>query len=132
MKFEKVIGVNRLKNKNIKLQKGNQWLSITSELAHYIISKEDDINKIFKLSYCCDEAFIQTIVENLKFKDNLFIPNSEGDHTACARLIDWDRGNPYVLRKEDYDLIMSSPCMFARKFDLTVDSEIIKMLNESI
>lgn len=54
------------------------------------------------------------------------MPNCNNDHFACARLIDWNRGNPYVWHSDDYDLIKSSPCMFARKFDLNVDSEIIE------
>lgn len=130
LKFQQLIGVNRLKNTNIKVQKGCNWFSITGGLAHYVAENQKEYEKIFNYSYCCDEVFIQTVVENSPFKENLFMPDCNNDHFACARLIDWNRGNPYVFRKEDYEQIVSSPCMFARKFDMNTDSEIVRMLTE--
>lgn len=130
LKAQKLVGVNRLKGKDIKVQKGCNWFSITGELAKYVVSHQAEYEKIFSHSYCCDEIFIQTIVESSDFKNNLFMPNCNNNHFACARLIDWERGNPYVWRKEDYDLIKASPCMFARKFDLNTDREIIDMLTK--
>ena len=44
------------------------------------------------------------------------------------RYIDWDRGNPYVFRIDDYDALMKSDCMFARKFDEKIDKEIIEKI----
>ncbi len=130
LKFQKLIGIDRLKNTGIKVQKGSNWFSITGSLAHYIAENQKKYEKMFKYSYCCDEVFIQTIVENSDFKNNLFMPDCQNDHFACARLIDWERGNPYVWKKEDYDLIKNSKCMFARKFDMTVDSEIVGLLTD--
>ncbi len=128
---QKAAGFNRLeKFVDIKVQKGAQWFSITDDLAKYIVDNLVKYEMVFSHSYCADEVFIQTIVESTDFKDRLFMPNCNNDHFACARLIDWERGNPYVWRKEDYDEIKSSPCMFARKFDMNVDSEIIAMLTE--
>ena len=125
---QKIIKINRLKNSELKVQKGCNWFSITGDLAKYVVANQDKYQNIFKYSYCGDEIFIQTIVENSEFKNNLFMPNCDDDHFACARLIDWKRGNPYVWRSEDYELIKTSPCMFARKFDMNVDCEIIKLL----
>lgn len=127
---QKLFKVNRLKNTEIKVQKGCNWFSITREFARYIVSNSPKYEKIFSRSYCADEVFIQTIAENSEFGKNLFMPNCNNNHYACARLIDWKRGNPYVFRKEDYDMIKSSPCMFARKFDLNVDHEIVDMLTK--
>lgn len=58
--------------------------------------------------------------------------NCGNNHLACARLIDWQRGNPYVFKMQDFDLIKNSPAMFARKFDMDVDSEIIDKVLQSI
>ena len=128
LKFEKFIGINRLKNLDIKVQKGCNWFSITDNLAKYVVCNLKKYEKIFSCSYCCDEIFIQTIVENSEFKNNLYMPNCNNNHEACMRLIDWQRGNPYVWRTVDYDLIKASPCMFARKFDMNTDSDIVEML----
>ncbi len=132
LKIEKFLGVNRLKNTDIKVYKGSNWFSITGELAEYIVDNQKEYEKMFKYSFCCDEIFIQTIVQNSSFKNNLFMPVSNDDYYACARFIDWKRGNPYVFRKEDFDMIKSSPCMFARKFDLYTDNEIVDMIIKSI
>lgn len=125
LRIQMALGVNRLKNTDIKVQKGCNWFSISGDLAKYAVSKQDEYKKVFSHSYCCDEIFIQTIVQSSKFKSNLFMPNCNNDHFACARLIDWKRGNPYVWTMEDYDEIMSSPCMFARKFDYKNHPDIV-------
>lgn len=132
LQIQKFIGVNRLKNTGIRVQKGCNWFSITGSFAHYVVKNQQKYEKIFKYSYCCDEIFIQTIAENSGFKNNLFMSDCNDDHFACARLIDWKRGNPYVWKTEDYNFIISSPCMFARKFDIHVDKQIIEMLLEHI
>lgn len=51
---------------------------------------------------------------------------------ACARLIDWERGQPYVFRMADYDEIMQSPAMFARKFSMQTDPEIVKAIQDAL
>lgn len=128
LRVQKLLHVNRLKKSGTRVQKGANWFSITGSLAHYIVENMGKYEKMFRYSYCGDETFIQAIVENSGYKKNLFMPDCNNNHFACARLIDWERGNPYVWRKEDYDYIKSSPCMFARKFDINIDREIIDML----
>jgi len=44
------------------------------------------------------------------------------------RLIDWERGAPYVWTIEDYEELSSSEMMFARKFDMDADERIIYKL----
>ncbi len=132
LRAEKLVGINRLKNTGIKVQKGCNWFSITGEFAKYIVENKEFCKKTFRYSYCADEIFVQTMLVNSEFKNNLFMPDCNNDHFACLRLIDWTRGNPYVFRKEDYDLIKSSPCIFARKFDINTDKEIIDMLYKDI
>lgn len=100
------------------LKKGDNWFSITDSAAKYIVSQERTIEKIFKYSLCSDEHFIHTILFNSKFKNYL-------SYTTCLREIDWKRGGPYTYRKADYDLLINSDNLFARKFDISVDKEII-------
>lgn len=131
LKIEMLLGVNRLKKNNIKVQKGCNWFSITGDFARYIAENMDKWEHMFRYSYCADEVFVQTIFMNSPFQDNLFMPNCNDNHLACARLIDWKRGNPYVFRKEDMDLIKSSPAIFARKFSMKIDSDIVDMILKS-
>ena len=75
---------------------------------------------------------MQTALLNSPFAADAYMKNCGNNHLACARLIDWQRGNPYVFKMQDFDLIKNSPAMFARKFDMDVDSEIIDKVLQSI
>ena len=48
------------------------------------------------------------------------------------RYIDSNRGGPYVFRKEDFNDLINSEALFARKFDLNVDREIVDMIFEKL
>lgn len=132
LKSEVLLKVNRLKNKNIAVQKGCNWFSITGDFAAYIVDHLSEYEKLFRWSYCADEVFIQTLLVNSDFKNNLYMPECNNDHRACMRLIDWRRGNPYVWRISDLEEILTSDCIFARKFDLNADSKIVDAILNSI
>ena len=52
------------------------------------------------------------------------------EYRSCMREVDWNRGDPYVWRIDDFDTLMSSEKLFARKFDEKVDNEIINKLTK--
>lgn len=124
--------VDRLKGQNLVVQKGTNWFSITGDFAKYIVSQADRVEQLFAYCYCGDEVFVQTMLVNSPFAANLYMPNCNNDQMACARLIDWERGRPYVFRMADYDEIMQSPAMFARKFSMQADSEIVKAIQAAL
>ena len=127
--LQKVIKINRIKNKNIKLQKGANWFSITHSFVEYILKKESWIRKTFRYSRSGDEVFLQTILINSDFWSNLY---QNGLNGACLRKIDWGRGKPYIWGKQDYEELMYSNQLFARKFDENIDNEIIRLISEKI
>lgn len=112
--FQKIICINRIKKLNIEIKKGAQWFSITDELVKYILSKKDFIMKVFKNTFIADEIFLQTLVYNSKFKIKIY-KDYEGK-TNNLRAIDWKRGNPYIYQAEDFETLMKSNMLFARKF----------------
>lgn len=126
-RFQNKINLKRKWDTNMKIQYGDNWFSITNNLAKYIISKEDWINKYFRYTSCADELFLQTIVYNSEFRDRLY--KKEIDNcTSCMRYIDWKRGEPYIFRKEDFQELVNSNQIFARKFSSKVDNEVINNL----
>lgn len=129
LKIQKALKINRLKGSNIKISKGSEWFSITGEFAHYLVENMTELQKMFRFSYCADEVFIQTAVLNSTFCNHLFMPNCNDDQFAAARYIDWTRGAPYVFRSSDFNDLISSPAMFARKFSLHVDKDIVYRLS---
>ena len=49
------------------------------------------------------------------------------------RYVDWTKPVkplPAILKKEDFSAIISSNQLFGRKFDSTIDSEILDMIDE--
>lgn len=123
-KIQSFLSVDRLGNGRDLFFMGSQWFSVTHGLASHILARKAFIERYFRLSLAADEIFVQTIAMDSPFRDGIVRDN--------LRLIDWKRGNPYVFRSEDYDLLMSSGCLFARKFDEDTDSEIIGRISREL
>lgn len=103
-----MIGIDRVKKYGIYKNRavGSNWFSITDSLARYVVSKELEILKYYKSSYCCDEVFLQTLAKNCLYKNNLY-SNSIDDYHANMRTIDWQRGKTYIWRNTDFDELMT-------------------------
>nr|AOP03112.1 Glycosyltransferase [Streptococcus suis]AOP03444.1 Glycosyltransferase [Streptococcus suis] len=130
VRIQKLLRINRLRKVNIELQKGSNWFSITDELVQYILSNKLFVEKFFKLSHCADELFIQTLVYNNDYFMNRVY--NGGLIGGSFRYVDWNRGNPYTWMEEDLHQLLDSECLFARKFNLDIDSNIIDKLEENI
>lgn len=127
--FQKIFNLKR--NYKIEYQKGANWFSITDDFARYVIKKKSWIKDVFSNTVCCDEVFLQTIVINSKFKEHIYqYAMTKNTEEAAMRLVDWKRGGPYVFKREDYQELVKSEMLFARKFDYSQDSDIIKRLFE--
>lgn len=124
IQVQKLIRINRNKSK-IELQKGANWFSITHELAKYVVNKREWIEEFFKNTANPDELFLQTLIINSYFKDNLYCKKFDNTYDSCKRFIDWERGNPYVWREIDFDLLIKSDFLFARKFDYLKSPNIV-------
>lgn len=123
--FQRMFQINRVKGKNVIFQKGTQWFSITHKLAEIVIERENWIKETFSNTFGSDEMFLQTILNNSDLKDNVYQKGLRNPELACVRKIDWNRGKPYTWRKEDYEELVTSECLFARKFDIDIDKDII-------
>jgi hypothetical protein len=107
---------------------GANWFNITNSCVKSIFEYIRDDNKYiqrFRWTRCGDEIFYQTIIrkiDHLKIIDN------------CLRYIDRRNGgaHPKTLRKEDYEAIINSDNLFARKFEANVDASIIEAVYKRI
>ena len=122
IRIQKILNVNRIKNIKYTLKKGTNWFSITNNLAHYIVEKENEIYNLFRFGCCVDELFLHTMVYNSNFRDKV-----AGDR---LRYVDWIRGGPYTFTEEDFDDITSSDKIFARKFSKKVDYDIVLKIED--
>lgn len=126
-KWQERRGVNRLKRyPDIHFVKGEQWFSITDELARYLLSQRKLIKKIFKLTNAPDEFFVPTIAINSSFKNKVF-GNS-------LRYSQWESGHsgPRQLKYEDLESLKNSKDLFARKISYVDDPRLVLGLMEHI
>lgn len=122
-----IIGINRNFSFN-NLKKGSNWFSITQTLAQELLAHKSEILKEYKYTHCCDEIFVQTIALSCGFADNI---SPEGN----MRFIDFNNGNgrnPRTMKELDYDRLINSPMLFARKFNSDTSGNLAKKIYEKI
>ncbi|MDR0517095.1 MAG: beta-1,6-N-acetylglucosaminyltransferase [Fibromonadaceae bacterium] len=119
-----LLGINRLKRNNLEIKKGSSWFSITHSFAKFICENEEFIHKNFKYTSCADELFLHTLVHRSSFKNSIVDDN--------YRYIDWVRGRPYTFKKEDYQSLINSNKLWARKFSEKIDMEIVEDIYKTI
>lgn len=131
--FQKILDKRSNKFDGIKIKVGANWFSITDNFAKYVIERKNDIERLYSHTKMADESFLQTLVYNSKFRKNLFKKGIENDdYIACLRYIDWTRGNPYVWKIEDYNRLINSNYLFARKFDEEESKELIDKIYNTL
>lgn len=124
--IQNFLNINR--NKEIEFQKGTNWFSITEPLAKYVVESKEWIEDIFKSTLCGDEIFLQTIIHNSNFRYTLFHDQYDNDLKSIMRYIDWTRGKPYTFKLQDFNELLESPYLFARKFNSEIDINIIRKI----
>ena len=125
---QKLLGMKKKKKHFPKLQKGFQWISITEPFAKHVLSLEKQIEEDFSYTYIPDETVIPTVLLNSPFLADQAAPGKYNSPQQTMRYIDWKRGGPYTFRIGDFEELIGSGCMFARKFSHSVDGEIIDAL----
>ncbi|MBR5512199.1 MAG: glycosyl transferase [Bacteroidaceae bacterium] len=127
IRIQQIFGLKR--NKNIDFRTGSNWVSITAEFTEYLLSRKDNIRKTYTHTFCADEIFIQTECWNSEFRNNLY--DYSENYRGHMRLIDWGRGTPYTWQNNDYEELMQSDRLFARKFS-SENMEIVDRIAASI
>ncbi len=125
--LQKVINIITPKRKfpgDMKLY-GSQkstWWSITGECARYVTKEalaNEKLNSFLKYCWGTDEFLVATLIMNSPFRTQVENNN--------LRYIDWSEGNanPKILTKGDSCELKKSEMLFARKFDINIDWEIL-------
>lgn len=124
--------VNREKKNDFSFYGGSNWCSVTYEYAKYLINEYKRIRRSYYFTQISDESILQTVLMKSLYKNSVYQSSFSNSCISNVREIDWNRGNPYVFHTEDFELLMNSPCMFARKFDEKTDRKIIEQIYETI
>ena len=118
------LNIDRTKKSKYEIKKGYNWASLTSDAIKLILKNKKDIYRFTSYSLCADEMYKQMILHYYNAK----IYRDTYGNTSDMRCVDWQRGNgnnPYVFKSEDFDMLVESDKLFARKFDTETDKEII-------
>jgi hypothetical protein len=103
-------------------------MTLSGECASYIvdfIESNKKLRQFFHFTWGPDEFLIPTLIMNSKFK--LTVINNNFYY------IDWSGGgdNPKILSADDYEKLISSDKMLARKFDIMHDRVILDLLDSN-
>ena len=132
--LQKLLGVNRLKGSGVAFQKGAVWFSITHGCAVYALQQAAKYRGYFTRSICADELWLQTVLANSPFMANRAYMGFGDEGRATMRYVDWSGGgrSPRVLTMADYGALKQSGMLFARKFDDSVDGDVIRRIAQEV
>lgn len=113
-----------------KLYGGSTYWTLRRESLEYVFRYMEENSKFlprFKYSFCAEEIFFQTILLNSPLKDNIVRYN--------MRFIVWEvrNGNfPANLDESDYEDILKSDALFARKFEYPVSEKLLSRVESHV
>lgn len=141
---EKCLGIHRLNDKERAcFAKGMNWASMTKPFLQCILREQEKIQKMARHTLCFDEMYKQMIYmahqnefqlyKGINLSEaNIQTPRCQLEADATMHKVDWERGTPYTYRMSDYNELISSHCCFARKFNSSIDRNIIDKLYEYV
>lgn len=90
---------------------------------HHLIQENPRFVRFFRFVDVPDEIFFQTIVGNVVEESEL--------HNDTLTHVEWDRTGATIYRS-DFDKLRSTYHLFARKFDATVDAEVLDRIDQEL
>ena len=103
---------------------GSEWWCLNTETVSWIneyLDKHPDYYRFYMHSLCPDESFFHTLVMMSPYKNNI---------EEYLHYIDWSQGgnHPKILTCNDYQAIIESGKLMARKFDIDIDKKIFDLI----
>lgn len=103
------------RHKGIHFLKGAQWVSVTEAMARLFVARKKWVLKTFRHTFCSDEIAIQTLCWHSPLKENIY--SLDGEWAGNLRMIGWHDGVLTDWCAADYDKLVASGALFARKFN---------------
>jgi hypothetical protein len=130
----------KLKKLKCELFGGSAWWILPNVVIDEVYKKffesSDLIVNILSKTFTPEETFFQIMTMQSKVAPLVEINDKKDIRQNCltyAHFRDEGKpftGHPYILLKDDFNKLKNLPHLFARKFDNTVDSEILQLIDE--
>jgi Core-2/I-Branching enzyme len=101
---------------------GSQWFTASRRFCEYVCRdpEVDKLKRYYKHTYIPDEHFFQAAIMHSPFRNTVINDNK--------RLIQWRNKRIHTFTMADRETLATSEAFFARKFDETVDGQIVDYL----
>ena len=125
--------LNRKLAKGIEPFSGSQWWAMDMRALNYVldyVAAHPEYVKFHKHTFAPDELFFQMILLNCE--DESLRDNIANDN---LRYMKWQTSNiahPEILKVNDLNDIGDSNALFARKFDMGVDEDVINLIDDQL
>ena len=109
-----------------QLYRGHIWWSLSRNAILYLLEYINDnpsfVNR-FKHTHCSEEIIFQTIIMHSPYAKNVVTNN--------LRYVEMQGSSPKILKSEDYDMLINSDKLFARKI-AEESMPLVEMLKKNI
>lgn len=107
----------------------SQWMTLSAQHVRYVLDfsrTHPDVVRFFRHTWGPDEYFFQTILYSGPHRNELV---ADG-----LRYVDWSEGkpSPKTLDTNDLDALLQSEKFFARKFNPSVDAQVLDRLDDAL
>ena len=127
---------HKMHRAGIDLYGGSAWWILPDIAIDYICKEYNStFSKKLLNTYTPEETYFQTMVMRSDVKDLVAVNPPDMVAQNCKTWAYFEdigkpfKGHPYIFTVDEYDKLTSSDRWFARKFDITVDSNIFGLLN---
>lgn len=96
------------RNYEYAYEKCPNWISLNHAAVNAVIKVKNQVLRQMRYTFCGDEIFVPAILHNAN------IAYDKSEHLLFADFL--DLASPIVLKASDFDRLVESGCLFARKF----------------
>lgn len=131
LRMQYTVGTRR--HRDILFKKGLNWVSVSQEFVLHLLSKKEEIIRDYQGTFCADEIFLQTVCWHSPFRENVF--DSQHDGPGSLRMVCWQNNELVDWEDKDFETLMNSDALFARKFsskDLDFVDHILNQITSDV
>lgn len=126
VELQRIARIDRTAGTNIQIRDGWDWGSFPRDFVEHLVDSRPKLRETFHSTMAPSEIAFNTEAFRPQFRERLH--DTSTFRAGSLRYLEGPPGKPRVLRSSDFANIVKSNCLFARKFDLSIDSDIVQQI----